>query len=153
MKIFLLTHTRELERKSNTGQLALTSSHGIVERVVWDRVHPDQQLLALIENNQALLIYTRGDEASAVIEDFENIIIIDSTWQEAQKIFNKSPYLKKAPRALIDTQKSSEYKLRRNQPSGGLCTIECIVEILKVKGYSELAAQLMSKFEQFNQKV
>jgi len=150
MKIYLLTHERELDRKSNTGQLAIEPANSVVERVVWERVKPNKQLLKLIDTEQALLIYTKGDGKNAAIEDFENIIIIDSTWQEAQKIFNKSPYLKKMPRALIETQGNSQYKLRRNQPAGGLCTIECIIEILKVKGKDELAEQLALEFEQFN---
>jgi len=150
MKIYLLTHERELDRKSNTGQLALEPANSVVERVVWERVKPNQQLLKLIDTEQALLIYTKGDGQNAAIEDFENIIIIDSTWQEAQKIFNKSPYLKKMPRALLETPQNSQYKLRRNQPVGGLCTIECIIEILKVKGKDALAEQLALEFEQFN---
>jgi DTW domain-containing protein YfiP len=150
MKIYLLTHERELDRKSNTGQLALEPANSVVERVVWERVKPNQQLLKLIDTEQALLIYTKGDGQNAAIEDFENIIIIDSTWQEALKIFNKSPYLKKMPRALLETPQNSQYKLRRNQPVGGLCTIECIIEILKAKGKDALAGQLALEFEQFN---
>ena len=150
MKIFLLTHEREYARKTNTGSLAIEPSNGMVERILWSRTQPDQQLLQLINAEQALLIYTKGDGPSAALEDFENIIIIDATWQESQKIFNKSPYLKAAPQTLINTDRRSSYRLRLNQPDGGLCTFDCIIEILNVKGNNELAAQLEVEFERFN---
>ena len=172
MKIFLLTHERELRRVTNTGALALDHANEIVERILWERKKPNKDLIRLIENYEAVLLYSKGDSSSALsseiitttetspslspavpstrIEEYENIIIIDSTWQEAQKIFNKSPYLKQAPLLTLKPSKSSTYTLRRNQPEGGLCTIECIIEILKLKGQDELAAELALKFEHFN---
>lgn len=150
MKIYLLTHERELDRKTNTGSLAIAPSEGLVERILWSRVNPNKQLVQLINKQQAVLLYTKGEGPSAGIEDFENIIIIDSTWQEAQKIFNKSPYLKGAPHAILNTDRRSSFRLRRNQPDGGLCTIECIIELLKSKGKHTLANQLEIEYELFN---
>ena len=165
MKIFLLTHERELHRATNTGSLALENSNEIVERILWERVKPNKDLLRLIENNEAVLLYSQGESSSPAspaspatasvlssgrIEEYENIIIIDSTWQEAKKIFNHSPYLKSAPQFTFKTTSDSLYKLRANQPKGGLCTIECIIEVLRLKGKSKVASELALKFEQFN---
>jgi len=158
MKIFLLTHERELHRTTNTGTLALAGSNEIVERILWERINPNEGLTRLIENHEAALLYSPREsalEASkamplANIEEYENIIIIDSTWQEAQKIFNHSAYLKNAPQFTLKTTNDSLYKLRANQPKGGLCTIECIIEVLRLKGQHQLAAELSLKFEQFN---
>jgi len=154
MKIYLLTHERELHRASNTGSLALEGSNEMVERILWERVNPDINLVRLIKNNEALLLYSKGESAStsspAIFEEYENIIIIDSTWQEAKKIFNQSPYLKRAPQCMLQTDNDSLYKLRANQPKGGLCTIECIIEVLNMKGQKQLASELSLKFDQFN---
>ena len=186
MKIFLLTHERELHRGTNTGSLAIDDSNDIVERILWERVNPNKDLTKLIENNEALLLYSKGESSSAVsstvspsessamssvnslvnslvnspaissvisstsIQDYENIIIIDGTWQESQKIYNHSPYLKDAPKFTLKTSNDSSYKLRANQPKGGLCTIECIIEVLKMKGQDKIASALSVKFEQFN---
>lgn len=150
MKIFLLTHERELHRATNTGSLAIDDSNNIVERIVWERVNPNKALTRLIENDEALLLYSKGETSSAIIEDYENIIIIDGTWQESQKIFNQSAYLKSAMQFTLKTPNNSSYKLRNNQPEGGLCTIECIIELLKIKGQNKLASELALKFEQFN---
>jgi DTW domain-containing protein YfiP len=154
MKIFLLTHERELHRATNTGGLALDDSNEIVERILWERINPNKALTRLIENNEALLLYSKGESSLAVsptvIEEYENIIIIDSTWQESQKIFNHSPYLKSAPQFTLQTSNDSSYKLRANQPKGGLCTIECIIEVLRIKGQNKIASALALKFDQFN---
>ena len=150
MKIFLLTHERELNRVTNTGSLAIDDSNEMVERILWDRVNPNKGLIKLIENNQALLLYSKGESSSAIIQEYENIIIIDATWQESQKIFNQSAYLKSAPQFTLNTPNDSLYKLRANQPKGGLCTIECIIEVLRIKGENKIASVLALKFEQFN---
>lgn len=172
MKIFLLTHERELRRATNTGALALDHANEIVERILWERKKPNKDLIRLIENYEAVLLYSKGDSSSALsseiitttetspslspavpstrIEEYENIIIIDSTWQEAKKIFNHSPYLKEAAQFTLKTTNDSLYKLRANQPKGGLCTIECIIEVLRLKGQEEMAAELAMKFQQFN---
>ena len=170
MKIYLLTHERELHRATNTGALALDDSNEIVERILWERVNPNKDLVRLIENNEAVLLYSKGVLSAALslaitpetsspvskvlsstrIEGYENIIIIDSTWQEAKKIFNHSAYLKKTPQFTLQTTNDSLYKLRANQPKGGLCTIECIIEVLRLKGQNKMAADLSLKFAQFN---
>ncbi len=154
MKIFLLTHERELHRGTNTGSLAIDDSNEIVERLLWERVNPNKELTRLIENNEAVLLYSKGEsseaESLAVIEEYDNIIIIDGTWQESKKIFNQSAYLKNAPQFTLKTANDSLYKLRANQPKGGLCTIECIIEVLKIKGQNKMASELSLKFDQFN---
>ncbi|WP_159820531.1 tRNA-uridine aminocarboxypropyltransferase [Colwellia sp. 20A7] len=163
MKIFLLTHERELRRATNTGAIAIQNAHNIVERILWERLSPNDMLTQLINNNEAILLYSKqaislSEPPSTVylsaipinIEDYENIIIIDATWQESKKIFNQSPYLKKAPQFTLKTTHDSLYKLRANQPKGGLCTIECIIEVLKLKEKYKLAAELSLKFNLFN---
>ncbi len=60
-----------------------------------------------------------------------HIVIIDGTWQEAQKILNKSPYLQSLPRLEIQTDVLSQFTLRRNQKPGHLCTSEAIAKALR----------------------
>ncbi len=150
MKIFLLTHEREFNRATNTGSLAIEDSNIIVERILWERVNPNKIITKLIENNEALLLYSKGESSPTIVAEYENIIIIDGTWQESQKIFNQSTYLKDAPQFTLKTSHDSLYKLRGNQPKGGLCTIECIIEVLRIKGENKLASELALKFDLFN---
>lgn len=150
MKIFLLTHERELLRPSNTGALAKNVAPEIVEQIIWARNTPNPSLLDAINHKNTALLYPVDD--AAPIESFENIILLDATWQEARKMFNKSPYLKNLPRAHIKPRKISQYQLRRNQPEGGLCTAECVVEILIAKNHIDIAERLDAAFGLFNSK-
>lgn len=165
MRIYLLTHERELNRASNTGAIALNQYPNLVERVIWERLSPNNTLTTLIENNTALLLYSATEPAlvhgqctelaaaeieSPPIYNYDNFIIIDSTWQEARKIFNRSPYLQTAARTTIQTKSGSAYTLRRNQINGGLCTIECVIEVLRLKDEHGIALQLEKQFMQFN---
>ena len=150
MKIYLLTHERELERKTNTGRIALDVLGPMVERVIWQRRHPDPTLLQLIKANQLALMYPKDGAEYAPVDDFENIVLIDSTWQEANKIYNRSPYLQGAPKIKLSQASPSTYKLRRNQRDGGLCTVECMAELLKLKKLPEQAVALLREFELFN---
>src|SRR5687768_10981975 len=101
MKIFLLTHEREVLRPSNTGLLAKNIASEIVERIIWARNTPDPSLLSAINNKNTVLLYPVDDADAVPIESFENIILLDATWQEARKMFNHSPYLKILPKAHI----------------------------------------------------
>jgi len=154
MKIFLLTHERELLRASNTGALATSLVPEIVERVVWQRNIPSETILEAIRGEKTVLLYPLEDESTeaAPTADFDNIILLDATWQEARKMFNHSPYLKNLPRAHIKPWQVSQYQLRRNQPEGGLCTAECVLELLRVKGYKGIAERLSTEFTLFNSK-
>lgn len=150
MKITLLTHERELDRKTNTGTLALEHCGDLVERLIWARREPERALVGAIERGEAALVYPGEGAAPERLQDFPQVILIDATWQEARKIYNRSPYLKTAPRVAIQADSASSYRLRRNQPDGGLCTAECVIEILRRCGEDAAAERLESAFSQFN---
>ena len=122
-----------------------------VEQIVWDRVNPNIGLVEEIEQgSMGLLFPTLNDDETSDVSAFENILIIDATWQEANKIYNKSPYLKAAPKVALPKGLTSNYQLRRNQPEGGLCTAECVIEILKLKQEQSLAEKLSQQYQDFN---
>jgi DTW domain-containing protein YfiP len=147
MNIFLLTHQRERFKKSNTGSLIVDVIGEKAHVVVWNRVAPDPDLLKTIGEGSIALLYPSVDsQPVSEASDYQNYIIIDGTWQEAQKIYNRSPYLKYLPAIEIPANKPSAYHLRRNQREGGLCTAECAIEILKGRGFSLLANDLQSTF-------
>lgn len=154
VKIYLLTHERELHRPTNTGAIAMASAGSLVQRVVWERKRPDAELEKLVATGSAALVYPARDSDPQPLDPtaFEQFILLDATWQEARKIFNRTPYLKSAPRVSLQPESSSMYQLRRNQLQGGLCTAECAVELLRVKGYRTLAEDIAARFERFNRR-
>ncbi|MBM7072648.1 DTW domain-containing protein [Shewanella sp. 202IG2-18] len=150
MNIILLTHEREVSKKTNTGVLVSDVLGENARVVVWERKNPDPELLAQIENGKVALLYpTEYSEVVSAETDFDSYIVLDGTWQEAQKIYNKSAYLKDLPKVKIETSTKSIYQLRRNQKPNGLCTAECVIELLKAKGIVSTAEELQSEFEAF----
>ena len=155
VKIYLLTHERELDRPTNTGSIALPiagGKKGLVQRVVWSRTNPNRQLLTVLGSGDTGLLYPQSEITGpdVPLEQCEHFVLLDATWQEARKMFNRSPYLHPVKRVALDVAEASRYTLRRNQRPGGLCTAECVIEILRRKGQGTLAAAIEAEFAAFN---
>ena len=150
MNIILLTHKKELAKKTNTGSLVVDFFPENAQVIIWDRVKPDPTLLELINNGSVALLYpVAGSELVSEAIDYNNYIIIDGTWQQAQKIYNHSPYLKDLPTVKVAVDNPSAYHLRRNQRAGCLCTAECVIELLKCRGFLDLSRNLQHSFDDF----
>ena len=150
MKFTLLTHAREFEKRSNTGQLVMAVLGSAVEQVRWDRAHPPVRLLEEIEACGVALLYPgAADSTGDDLTGIRQIILIDGTWQEARKIHQRSPYLHKLRRVCLKTGETSLYSLRKNQKESGLCTAECVIEILRSTGDIAQAERLQESFLAF----
>lgn len=150
MNIILLTHQRELKKKSNTGSIVVDVLGDQAEVIIWQRADPSPRLLSYIAQGDIALLYPSEDSKEISTSDIhEKFVIIDGTWQEAQKIYNRSPYLHNLPSVKINAGAPSAYNLRRNQRSGCLCTAECAIEVLSHKGFYSKASELQSELASF----
>ena len=149
MKFILLTHSREILKPTNTGQLIQRAIPDTLT-IIWQRKQPDPALLKILSREKVALVYP-AEQTAAVTEpvDFDYFILIDSTWQEARKIYNHSPYLQDIPCVQISPTQQSSYRLRRNQREGGLCTAECAIELLRQGGNEAEAEGLESAYQSF----
>lgn len=147
MKFSLLTHSKELGKPSNTGKLVVEILGGAAEQLLWDRLVPPAELVAEIEAGGVALLYpgTAGEETGD-LTGIRQMIIIDSTWHEARRIHQRSPYLQKVQRVSLRPEGKSRYNLRKNQKEAGLCTAECVVAILRLIGSSADAERLEERF-------
>ena len=156
MKIYLLNHEREMNKLSNNGRLVSKCLKDQAEVIIWKRKEPNSNLVKLIESGELVMLFpSQGEveENMAEIEsvnDFESFVLLDSTWQEARKIYNRSAYLKQTQKISLQIDKPSSYRKRRNQIEGGLSTAECVIELLKQKKDLRLAALLQEEFDRFN---
>lgn len=147
IKITLLTHFKEIPKKSNTGRLVLEVLGSAAEQVCWDRLTQPAGLLEEIEAGGVALVYPgAADEEGSDLEGISHFIIIDGTWHEARKIHQRSPYLQKVRRVNLKPGGVSRYNLRKNQKEACLCTAECVIEILRSLGRNEAADQLEVAF-------
>jgi len=150
MKITLLTHAKEINKRSNTGKLVLEILGNAAEQVTWDRMQPPEQLEHDIKSGKTALVFPGpADENSADLSGVSQFILIDGTWHEARKIFQRSPYLRNIRRVCLKPSGVSQYNLRKNQKESCLCTAECVIEILKSTGRNEEAEQLYQRFLSF----
>lgn len=160
MKITLLVHEKEQRRPDNSGQLIKNIDGVTCQAILWQRTQPNQALVTAIEQHQAVLLcplnHTESNQTQQKIDlqindisHIKHFIILDGTWQEARKIYNKSPYLKQAKWHALTDIPVSQYNLRRNQIDNGLCTAECAIEIFKRTKQVFAAEQLTEKFNQF----
>jgi len=150
MKFTLLTHFKEFEKRSNTGRVVLDVLGNAAEQLRWDRLNPPAGLVEEIEAGGVALVYpgTAG-EVDGDLAGIGHFVIIDGTWHEARKIFQRSPYLRKLRRVCLKPVAKSAYNLRKNQKDACLCTAECVIEILRSKGRIEEAEQLHASFLAF----
>lgn len=152
MNVFLLTHSRETVKKNNTGVLVAAVLGDKAHVITWERKNPSVALLECIQGKNVALLYP-SENSTDISGDthvtYENYIVIDGTWQEARKIYNKSSYLHELPTIAITATKPSAYTLRRNQKANGLCTVECVIELCKWQGHVHLANELQLTFHDF----
>lgn len=150
MKITLLTHFKEFEKRSNTGRLVVDVLGSAAEQVRWDRMNPPARLVEEIESGGVALVYPGAvDENDGDLNGISQFIIIDGTWHEARKIHQRSPYLQKIRRICLRTGEKSLYNLRKNQKESGLCTAECVIEVLRLSGNIAEAELLQERFLAF----
>ena len=150
MKFTLLTHSKELEKRSNTGRVVLEVLGGAAEQIRWDRTNPPAGLVEEIEAGGVALVYPgAADEANNDLSGINRFIIIDGTWHEARKIHQRSPYLRKVRRICLKPAGESVYNLRKNQKKACLCTAECVIEILRNTGNVADAERLQESFLAF----
>lgn len=150
MKITLLTHFKEFEKRSNTGRLVVDVLGCAAEQIRWDRMNPPARLVEEIEAGGVALVYPgAADENDGGLSGITQCIIIDGTWHEARKIHQRSPYLQKIRRICLNTGEKSVYNLRKNQKESGLCTAECAIEVLRLSGNIAEAERLQEQFLAF----
>jgi len=147
MKFTLLTHFKEFGKRSNTGRLVLELLGSDAEQLRWDRMNPPAGLLEEIETGEVALLYPGASDGD--LSGISRFILIDGTWHEARKIYQRSPYLQKVRRIGITPTEMSRYNLRKNQKEACLCTAECVIEILRGIGDEALAERLEEGFIAF----
>ena len=121
----------------------------------WARTEVDPALLALLADPrwQPLVVFP-GEYAAPgrpVVEAVEPpeathrrplFIVLDATWNEARKMFRKSPYLERFPVLSLRPEQASSYILRRSRRDDHFCTSEVASLCLDLAGDPRAARML-----------
>lgn len=159
LHICLLTHKNELDRlKTNTGQLVTSESLSKYQFessiICWSGRNDNNIIEQRIKSftSTPILLWTEGtnnftsiDVNSNNVDHGKVYIVIDGTWQEAERIYRKGPaVLRYLPKLFISPTSPSRYRLRKNfgyidkysrdKDSNLLCTAEICADILQKEG-------------------
>ena len=131
----------------------------------WTRTEVDPALLTLLNNPQwqpYVVFPAEFADATRVVHDVAHsdstqpvkrplFILLDGTWDEARKMFRKSPYLQNFPVLSLHPEQLSRYKLRRAQSEAHLCTAEVGAMCLAMADDTQAAEALNAYFEVFTE--
>lgn len=156
-EIWILSSAKEVIRPTNTARLIKLVNKASTKIFIWERTVEPKELIELIEGGEfeVYLLFPADEENKHREKAFKRsdkkpaFIIIDGTWQEARKIFNRSQYLKELPLLTLNLDNESEFKLRRGIPDGGICTIEAAMKVLELNEEYSSAKALEETFELF----
>jgi DTW domain-containing protein YfiP len=165
--VCLLMGDTESLKPSNTGWLiadvvADTWAFG------WSRTVIDPALIALLNDPQWLPCVVFPDEfvdparviaeppraqpASAGAPARKPLfVLLDGTWSEARKMFNKSRYLDAFPVLSLHPDQPSNYRLRRAARTDHLCTAEVAAHCLVLAGEGRAAEVLSAWLDVFTE--
>ncbi len=121
----------------------------------WARTEVDPALQALLADPQwQPMVVFPGEYAAPgrrVVEEVASVqaasarplfIVLDATWNEARKMFRKSPYLERFPVLSLRPEQVSNYILRRSRRDDHFCTSEVAALCLDLAGDTRAARVL-----------
>jgi DTW domain-containing protein len=76
-------------------------------------------------------------------------VLLDGTWQEARKMFRKSPYLDHLPVLSLHPDHASRYQLRRSSKAEHLCTAEVAALCLALADEAHTSQTLVAYLDVF----
>ena len=133
----------------------------------WTRTEVDPDLLALLADPQWQAYVVFPSEFAAperVVHEVHDttpvqgnapkrplFILLDGTWDEARKMFRKSPYLQHLPVLSLLPEQLSRYQLRRAQSDSHLCTAEVGALCLTLAQDTQAAQALNAYFDVFTE--
>ena len=127
----------------------------------WARTQVDPALLALLSDSQwqPLVVFPNEfADAERVVHDVPHdtskrplFILLDGTWDEARKMFRKSPYLQRFPVLSLHPDQLSRYKLRRAQSEAHFCTAEVGAMCLDLAHDTQAAEALNAYFDVYTE--
>ena len=92
------------------------------------------EILSALGGRDPYLLYPGKDaeDCSAVrLDESSTVIVIDGTWDEAQKVLYRNPVLQSFPKVSFPAPPISNYRIRRQPKKHCLSTLESIAHLLQ----------------------
>lgn len=75
-----------------------------------------------------------------------HLIVPDGSWTQAKRIAHHNPHLRGIPRLQLQGLAPSDYQLRRNGRTGGVCTLEAVAHALGIIEGERTMNELLANF-------
>ena len=156
--ILLLQHPNEWRKYYSTAKLvrqAITNT-ALLRGIIF----PIETLSKALGEYSPYLLYPGDDSHDCEeleLSDQHLVIVIDGTWDEAQKIVYRNPLLHDIPRVSFRRSLTSTYRIRRQPKAGYLSTIESIAHLLTLNavrsGSAHMIPTYQGLFQLFNEMI
>ncbi|AJJ18308.1 MULTISPECIES: tRNA-uridine aminocarboxypropyltransferase [Yersinia] len=156
----LIMFDTEPLKPSNTGRL-IADILPDTQAFLWARTEVAPELLAAISDptRQPYVVFPEkyAEPPRQILNHLPIsdkpplFILLDGTWNEAKKMFRKSPYLADLPMLSLNVTNSSDYLLREAPRPEQHCTVEVAAALLQQAGDIRAADQLTAHFHYFRQ--
>jgi DTW domain-containing protein len=163
-EFILLMHRDEILKPTNTGRLIADVLPGQTHVFCWNRTEPDEQLQALLAEEQRRCLIVFPEEAneaaararalvSTIPEDglINTFILLDGTWKQSGRMFHLSRWLDAFPCVSLPEAHARGYAVRKSHLDNYLSTAEAAALCLQMAGEEGAAAVLQDYFQLFNQ--
>lgn len=156
----LIMFDTEPLKPSNTGRL-IADILPETQAFLWARTEVEPALLAAIGDptRQPYVVFPEkyAEPPRQVLNQLPAsdkpplFILLDGTWNEAKKMFRKSPYLADLPMLSLNVTTTSDYLLREAPRPEQHCTVEVAAALLQQAGDTLAAEGLTAHFHYFRQ--
>ena len=135
-KLTVIMHHRERYKTTNTGRLAAESLEnsevllrGLPGKVLKleEYIEEPEKCLFLFPHNESKSL---ADFSQAQLESFQQLVVPDGSWGQAQKVGAREPLVKKMTWVKLPPGPLSKYYLRKEPMPEGMATMEAIARSL-----------------------
>ncbi|MEN6623964.1 MAG: tRNA-uridine aminocarboxypropyltransferase [Smithella sp.] len=157
-EVLILRHVRETGRPSNTGRLidlSLPNSR-ILTCGGGDRIGLSSVDEELLHKPGTWLLWPDGTSAWPGKSDTilpDRIVVLDSTWRQARRLYSRLPVLRSMPRLALPAPTLYRNRLRKQNRSDGMSTIEAVAAALAMLEGYEVAQPLERLFDEVVQRT
>jgi DTW domain-containing protein len=152
-EFLILRHICEAERPSNTGRLAaLILPHARIipcgGKSPTKKQNLDDEALQL---PGTWLLWPDGPGAGmdfAVAFPPSRIAVIDATWHQARRLYQKAPILRALPQLALPAPAKARDRLRKQRRTDGMSTLEAIAAAIKGLEGAEVAEPLEKLYDE-----
>ena len=156
--ILVMQHPHEWRKYYSSTKLVFRAIKN--SRYVRGVVFDESQIAHATRGQRVHLLYPSTDardcEAVPLTTD-DTVIVIDGTWDEAQKILFRNPFLRSFPALSFSRPLRSQYRIRKQPKAHCLSTLESVGHLLMLnaaaQGMHHKIAAYRSLFEGFEKMI